>query len=257
MRKIFFLFVFIFSSALSFSQTDNIPDRPSPQRMVNNLSKAFPDFISASEQSQLENKLVAFNDSSSNQIAIVIIDDLAGMEVNQFATQLFNKWGIGRSKNDNGVLLLVKPKTNDEKGEVYIATGRGLEAVIPDITANHIVQEEIIPEFKNGNYFAGINAGVDKIMGFARGEFNSDEYSNKGGNPLKEFKYVFIAIIIILIIVRGFRGGGGMTMSRMGIGYLGGGFFGGGGFGRGGGGGGGFGGFGGGSSGGGGAGGSW
>src|SRR6266704_401820 len=105
MKKIFFLLGLLFFSVAVFSQTDNIPDRPSPQRLVNNLSKEFPQFLSTSEQQQLESKLVAFNDSSSNQIAIVIVDDIADMEVNQFATQLFNKWGIGRAKEDNGVLI--------------------------------------------------------------------------------------------------------------------------------------------------------
>ena len=252
MKKVYFLVVFIISSAFSFSQTENIPERPSPQRLVNDLSQVSSGFISAGEQSELENKLVAFNDSTSNQIAIVIVDDLKGMDVNQFSTDLFNKWGIGRSKNNNGVLILVKPKTNDEKGEVFITTGRGLEAVIPDIIAKHIVEQEIIPEFKNGNNFQGLNAGVDKIMGFARGEFNSDEYAGRGGNINGMLKYVIIAIIILILLSRVFRGGGGMTMSRMGTSFIGGSFFGGGG-----GGGGGFGGFGGGSSGGGGAGGSW
>lgn len=256
MRKIYFLFVFVLSATFSFAQSDNIPERPSPQRMYNNLSKEFPQFISAAEQDQLERRLVAFNDSTSNQIAIVIVDDLGGMDVNGFATELFNKWGIGRAKNNNGVLLLVKPtgKGNDKK--IYISTGRGLEAVIPDIAAKHIIEEEIVPEFKNQNYAAGLNRAVDKIMGLAKGEFNSDEYAGQGRGIKGNLKYIIIGIVILLILSRIFGGGGGgMTMSRMGSAYLGGSFLRG--FGGGGGGGGGFGGFGGGSSGGGGAGGSW
>ena len=252
MRKLFLIPGLLFISVFAFPQSDNIPERPSPQRMVNNLSKEFPNFLSSVEQSQLESRLVAFNDSTSNQIAIVIVDDFGGMDQNSFETQLFNKWGIGRAKEDNGVLILIKPTGKPSERKIDIMTGYGMEAAIPDITARHIVEKEITPEFKNGNYFQGLNKGVDKIMGLAQGEFNSEEYEGQGGNIKGMLKYVIIAIIILILLSRVFRGGGGMTMSRMGTSFIGGSFFGGGG-----GGGGGFGGFGGGSSGGGGAGGSW
>ena len=150
-------------------------------------------------------------------------------------------------------MLVVDPTGGAGTRDVYIAVGYGLEGAIPDLISKRIVENEIIPEFKNGNYYAGITKGVDKLIGFAKGEFNTDEYSKQEGDIWPMLKYVFIGIVILIILSRLFKGGGGMTMTRFGgtswPGSFGGGSFGGGG--------GGFGGFGGGSFGGGGAGGKW
>lgn len=87
----------------------DIPERPSPPRLVNNLSKELPNFLSAQEQEALEAKLVAFDNETSNQICIVIVDDFGGTDENDFATQLGSKWAIGSAKNDNGILIVIKP----------------------------------------------------------------------------------------------------------------------------------------------------
>ena len=128
----------------SFASDDCIPAKPSPARFVNNLSKEFPDFLSADEEQILENKLVQFNKETSNQIVIVIVDDLCGYDANQFSTMLGEKWGVGQGKFDNGVVVMIKPTGGAGKRDAYIAIGYGLEGAIPDITANHIVYNEII-----------------------------------------------------------------------------------------------------------------
>lgn len=235
------------------AQVDELPERPSPPRLVNNLSKVAPDFFDAEQTAFLERKLVNFSDSTSNQIAIVITDDLKGYEPSDFSFRLGEKWGIGQKKLNNGIVILIKPKTPDSKGSAFIAVGYGLEGIIPDLTAKQIVDKELIPSFKKGQYFEGVNAGVDVLMGLAKGEFNSKDYAGKR----KQKQPVWLIIVlIVLFVVFFFRrgGGGGYTMMRTGGFFLGGGGFGGGGNS---GGGGGFGGFGGGSFGGGGAGGNW
>jgi uncharacterized protein len=248
--------VLVFSSLFLLAQDQDIPVRPSPPQLYNNLSVQFPDFISAQEASSLEQKLDDVANTTSNQVAVVVIDSLYGRDINEFATALFNKWGIGQKKEGNGVLLLVKPTGGPGGRDAYIVTGYGLEGAIPDLTAKKIIEHELIPEFKNGNYAEGINKAVDAIVGFAKGEYNSDRYKSSGDGPESYFrgKWLIIVVILIVLLLRIFRGGGGMTMTRFGGTYWGG-NFGGGSFG--GGGGGGFGGFGGGSSGGGGAGGKW
>ncbi|CAN5273372.1 hypothetical protein BH09BAC5_BH09BAC5_11840 [soil metagenome] len=242
-----------------FGQTDNLPAKPSPAKLVNNLSKEFPDFLSASEESSLESKLENFSKETSNQIVVLIVDDLNGMDINSFAVGVGEKWGVGQGKFDNGIVLVIKPTGGSGQRDAYIAVGKGLEGAIPDITAKHIVEQELTPEFKSGNYYAGIDAATDVLMKLAKGEINSKDYA-KGIeiNPL----YIFLAFVLIIIIVRIIfknGGGGGGFGSGAATGF----FIGSGGFGRGGGGGfgggggGGFGGFGGGGFGGGGGGGKW
>lgn len=256
LRFLFFFSLFIQGGLIS-AQQELIPDKPEPPRLVNNLSADYPDFLSSDETDRLEQKLRRFSDSSSNQIVIVIVDDLKGMEPWTFATELGQKWGVGQSKFDNGVVILIKTRSGDGRGKAHIAVGYGLEGVIPDLSAKRIYEEEIVPNLKAGRHYEALNNATDVIIALASGEYNTDEYArkNKGGGRL--LIYLIIIIFIIVLLSRRNRGGG-MTIGRRGTIF--GPTFGGGGWGGWGGssgGGGGFGGFGGGGFGGGGAGGDW
>jgi len=256
---------FLISGIVVLSQ--NLPEKPVPPRLVND----FTGLLNTDERDMLEQKLVAFSDSTSTQIAIVIVQTLDGYDKAEYATRLGEKWGIGKKGLNNGVLILVKPKAADSNGEVFITAGYGLEGAIPDITCAEIVDYEILPAFKSGNYYTGLDDATNTIISLANGEFSADEYGQKlkknnkdGGTGM----FFIIAIIIIIIIISGKSGGKNnknlstrglpfwllMGMMGSGRGSHGGSW---GGFSGGGGSGGGFGGFGGGSFGGGGAGGSW
>jgi uncharacterized protein len=234
-----------------------LPAQPNPPRLVTDLTGT----LSADQQQALERKLVAYDDSTSNQIAVVIIPTTGDYDISEFSFALGRKWGIGNKKNNNGVLLLIAK--NDRK--VFIAPGYGLEGAIPDITAKQIIETEVVPNFKSNDFYRGIEYGTDAIMDAARGEYKAPAgYADrgKGGGGVPVILIVFLVIFILWIISRR-GGGGGSFMSRRGyrnfpgpVIFPSGGWSGGGG-GFGGGGGGGFGGFGGGSFGGGGAGGSW
>jgi len=264
LKTFFALWAFCLLASPLYAQKDDIPNRPSPARLVNNLSAVAPNLFDAQQTAYLESKLVNFSDSTSNQIAIVVVDDLKGYEPSDFSFRLGEKWGVGQKKFSNGIVILIKPKTAEAKGRAFIAVGYGLEGIIPDLTAKQIVDKELLPNFTKGEYFEGVNAAVDVLMGLAKGEFNSKDYAPKRKNQKTPswLVVVFIVLMIIFFFRRG-GGGGGYTMGRRGgfLGGFGGGFLGGGlGGGFGGGrssGGGGFGGFGGGSFGGGGAGGDW
>ncbi len=240
-----------------------IPPAPNPPRLVNDfIGKLTPE-----QKDALERKLVAYDDSTSNQIAIVTIGDIGDYDISDFAVALGRKWGIGGKEFNNGVLILVLEDKERGKRKVWIATGYGLEGAIPDITAKQIIENDIVPNFKAQDIYRGLDEGTSDLMRAAAGEYKAPAgYSKRGkgkggGLPLG----TIIVVVIILIIVSNInkRGGGGM-MSRRGyrrwdntppIWFPGGG---GGGWGGGGSsGGGGFGGFGGGSFGGGGAGGDW
>ena len=257
MLKKYFSFLLLLLSAYVFAQSDGLPERPSPNRLVNNLSVEFPNFLSSSEQAQLENKLANFANETSNQIAVVIVDDLGGLEPWDFATRVHQKWGVGQAKEDNGVLILIKPTGGQGQRKVHISVGYGLEGAIPDATANQISDNELGPGLATGNYYQALDKATDVIMSIAKGEYNSDAYAKKHSKGFPMRVIIPLIFLILFIIFRSSKGGGSGGMS-MGTGFLLGSMFrGGGGGGFGGGSSGGFGGFGGGGAGGGGAGGSW
>lgn len=257
MLKKYFSFLFLLLSFAGSAQSDGLPERPSPQRLVNNLSKEFPDFLSSSEVTALENKLVNFDNQTSNQIVILIVDDLSGLEPWDFATRTHQKWGVGHSKEDNGILVLIKPTGGKGNRKVHISVGYGLEGAIPDATANQISDNELGPGMASGDVYGAIDRATDILMSLAKGEYDSDAYAktNSKGFPKKLIiPLIFLILFLIFRSSGGNRGRGGMSM---GTGFFLGSMFRGGGGGFGGGSSGGFGGFGGGGAGGGGAGGSW
>ncbi|MDX2048905.1 MAG: TPM domain-containing protein [Chitinophagaceae bacterium] len=249
--KRFFLILLL---ALPFCSTaQKIPDKPNPPRLVND----FAGILSADQKEALENKLVAYDDSTSNQIAVVIVSSLDGYEPVDYAVKLGREWGVGNKEFNNGVVFLIAK--NDRK--VFIAPGYGLEGALPDITCKQIVEAEVVPNFKENDFYRGIDEGTDAIMQAAAGEYEPPHgYAKRGkGSGGSILGLIIIIFIILFIISRINRGGGGSFMSRRGstiwwfpTGGSGGGWSGGGSSG-----GGGFGGFGGGSFGGGGGGGSW
>lgn len=265
MKKLLYLLVAAFT-VLQLNAQDLLP-KPNPPRLV--VDKA--GVLSPEQVNILEQQLVALDDSTSNQIAVVTVPTLEGGSIDDYAVNLFRSWGIGNKKTNNGVLILVA--VNDRK--IRIEVGYGLEGAIPDVTAKSIINNDLAPNFKQGNYFRGFVQASTSLSKAAAGEYKTPrkrEERGEGGGGVGTFIIIVFVVIAILAIMGGGggRGGGGM-MSRRGSGdiltpfiigsMLGGGGRSSGGWGGGGGGfgggGGGFGGFGGGSSGGGGASGGW
>jgi uncharacterized protein len=250
--------VFFASSAETGAQ--DLPDKPSPPRLVVD----YAGLLSSSEASSLEQKLITFNDTTSNQILVLLTNDLYGYDIQEFATRIGERWGVGQGDFDNGIVIVVKPKVNNEKGLAWISVGYGLEGAIPDITAGQVVDYEMIPYFRENDYFGGLNAATTVLMELAAGEYTSDEYAKNKGAAWWAFLPFFLFILIFIFISRLSRRSRTIGSRRMSPwtafmlgGMMGGGSRWGGSSGSGFGGGGGFGGFGGGSFGGGGAGGSW
>jgi uncharacterized protein len=243
-----------------------IAERPQPAKLYNNLSKEFPDFLNQQEAAQLEEKLEVFSNETSNQICVVIVDDLNGYEAADYATRLGTEWGVGKKEVNNGIVILVKPTGGQGGRDLFIAVGYGLEGAIPDLATKRIRDEQMYPYLKNGENFAALDNATDVLMKLAKGEIDVKDYTRQARRrgPGGFGTAAIIIIIIIILIIKMFRGGGGGRGYTFGRGgrniYWGGGI---GGFGGGsswGGGsssGGGWGGFGGGSFGGGGSGGKW
>lgn len=260
---VFFLFFFgVVQGAVEF------PPAPNPPKLVND----FTNTLTPREIESLEMKLVGFNDTTSTQIAVVMIQTVGGYPVESYAFELAEKWGIGEKGKNNGALLLVVLK--DRK--IYIATGYGLEGALTDALSRRIIENDIKPFFKEGRFYEGVDAGVSKIIQVVKGEYKDTprrKGKDKNGIPglffvlfvllmififkifsVKRYASVnnitFLAAWLLLNAARG-RQKGSWSDFNGGRGVFGGGGFGSGSSG------GGFGGFGGGSFGGGGAGGSW
>jgi uncharacterized protein len=261
MKKLF-LFLFLLSTLYASAQIDNyVPKRPSPARLVND----FTGTLTREQADELERKLVTYDDSTSNQIAVVIIPTTGDYPIEDVALQILRTWGVGNTKNNNGIVLLIAK--NDRK--IRMEMGYGLEGAIPDMTAAYIIDHSITPRFKEENYYAGLDEGTTEIFKAAAGEYKAPVGYRKKKTKGIGIGSIIIGIILISIVIGGSSGGrnGGMVSRRgyrdFGTGWIigsllgGAGGSGGGGGGGWSGGGGGFGGFGGGSGGGGGASGSW
>jgi uncharacterized protein len=189
----FLIFSLLFFTLSTLAQ--EIPNRPIPPRLVNDFS----DFLSEHEITQLEEKLRNFNNKTSTQIVIVIIDSLQGYDIADFSFRLGQEWGVGQKEFDNGIVILVKPQRQGMSGQVFIATGYGLEGVVPDAVAKRIVEVEIIPDFKTGNYFEGLNKAVNTLISLTEGEFTAAEYANSSEG--EGFAIGTVGIILLIIIL--------------------------------------------------------
>lgn len=251
-------FIFFLFTVAAIAQQDVIPNPPNPPRLVNDNIH----LLSETQREELERKLVAYDDSTSNQILIYTTDNIGDYNIDDYAVELGRKWGVGGKQFNNGVVFIVYRSPDNSRRKVFIATGYGLEGSIPDITAKQILDNEVIPFLKGQDYYRAFNNGVNALIKAAAGKYKAPEgYRNRGDKKGKGILFLVIIFIIILVIINNRRGGGGM-MSRRGWGNnvppiwwfpSGGSGWGGGGSS----GGGGFGGFGGGGFGGGGAGGDW
>ncbi|WP_316823177.1 TPM domain-containing protein [Pedobacter gandavensis] len=254
MRQIIIAFLLTFISTVSFAQ--DFPAKPN--KLVNDYTGTLTD----NQLQQLEQKLVAFDDSTSTQIAIAIIKSVGDYDIGEYAMELGRKWGVGSKGKNNGIMIVAA--LGDRK--ISIQTGYGVEGALPDLYVRRIIDNDIKPYFKAGDYYAGLQAGTDAIISYTKGEYKNDKPKvgqNQGGAGSIIVIIIIIIVVIIVLKKGGGNGGGGQVIGSRGVAdalfwsmLLGGGR-GSGGSSFGGGSGGGFGGFGGGSFGGGGSSGSW
>ncbi len=196
MKKIFLLSLFSLLFAFAFAQ--DFPEKP------NTLVNDYANVLSSDQKQALENKLVTFNDSSSTQIAVAILKSIGDYDINEYAVELGRKWGVGQSGKNNGIMIVVA--VGDRK--ISIQTGYGLEGALPDIYAKRIIDNDIKPNFRAGNYYAGLDEATTSIIKYTRGEYKNDNpkaSSKKGGSG--SIVIIIIIVIVIIIIIR--KGGGG------------------------------------------------
>ena len=205
-----------FFSFCSILLAQNFPEQPNQPKLVND----FADVLSPEQEYALEQKLIAFEDSTSNQIAIVLIKTLEGYEIADYAVQLALKWGIGSKKN-NGILLLAA--IEDKK--VRIEVGYGLEAVITDAISKRIITNDIKPFFKQTQFYEGLDAATNNLFSAVKGEYEGDYKYSKGKKKGKGIGVGLIILIVILLFIfsrmgGGRNGGGGGFLTGMLLGNL-------------------------------------
>lgn len=257
-----FVFLLLLIAEISFAQTPYEVTQKDYKPEVK-LVHDFGNILSAVERSQLESKLVAYDDSTSVQIVIVTFKNLEGYPIELLGNEIGEKWGVGQKETHNGIVIVV----SDDDRKVTLRGAYGIQAKMPPTVEKLIIDREMIPQFRNGNYYQGLDNAINAIQKQLAGQYQAKPKSSSGeeGGFLVFLVFLFIIVIFIIIAGKGGGGGGGHRSRRGfnwgdviftsggtrswggGSSWGGGGSFGGGGFG----------GFGGGSFGGGGASGSW
>ena len=235
LNRIVFFLLFVVCNAFA----DEFPTQPYPPRLVND----FASILRSDEKEAIEAKLKAYSDSTSTQIAIVIMQNIGDYDERDYAEKLAEKWGIGTKGKDNGILIFVD--VADHK--MSIETGYGMEGVLPDALCKRIIENYMKPQFKAGNFYKGFDDATTVIIKLASGEYKADDI--KSGGKDSRIVWIILIIIIIYVILKaifgkrsystyssggysgggGFFGGGGGSSRDSGFGGFGGGGFGGGG----------------------------
>lgn len=188
MRKLIVILFCILAPIFTIAQ--KFPDKPNPPRLVND----FTNTLSDQERNSLEQKLLTYNDSTSTQIAIVMISTLDGYPVDDYAIKLAEKWGIGQKGTNNGVLIFV---AKDDR-KIFIPTGYGMEGVMPDGLVKRIIENDIKPAFREGQYYEGLDKATDSMFRLAAGEYKADpKERQKQGPPILFILGIFLFIFFI------------------------------------------------------------
>lgn len=188
------LILTLFLSIPLFGISQDFPKRS--DRLVNDYTGT----LSKSEKRKLEEKLVEYDRESSVQIAIVIIQTLDGSEISDYAFRLGEKWGVGQASTNNGALILVSMKEH----EMWIATGYGLEATVTDALCKRIIEIEMKPRFRAGDFAGGFSAAADAIILASMGEYEGEGNQGSDAPPIAIFLLI-IVIAIIVFVAKGFQ----------------------------------------------------
>ena len=187
--KIILIWGFMLISWIGFAS--EYPQPLQPPQCINDYTNQ----LDKAKLAITENRLIAFYDSTGTEVAVVIENSTQGREIAEYAIGLFNEWGVGDKKREDGVLLYIAL----EDRKLFIVTGRGVEDKLPDIYANRIVKEDIKPYFKEGNYEDGIQSGVAKICGYVKGEIKRPQTPT--GSPMSKILIIIFIILFFTLIL--------------------------------------------------------
>lgn len=203
---------FFFCSFLSWAQVSPYDVTKKNYTPEKKLVHDFGNILNAVERSQLENKLVAYNDSTSTQIVIVTFKNLDGYPIELLGNEIGENWGVGQKETYNGILIVV----SDEDRKVTLRGGYGIQAKMPPTVEKLIIDREMIPSFKQGNYYQGLDNAVNAIQKQLAGQYKAQPKSDSDLSGIIVFLF-FLFIIILFIIIASKGGGSGGSRSRRGF----------------------------------------
>lgn len=197
------LIAFLILAPLSVSASRFPCDLEPPSRsQQDRLLWSYAPLLSANEEQRIDERLTRFARETSNQILVLIVDTLCGEEAADLAFAVGERWGIGQKDFNNGVVILIKPTGGSGTRRVFIATGYGLEGAIPDATCRRIVDLEMLPRFKQGEYAQGIDSALDVLFALAKGEYAHSQY----GRAHVPWGLILTAVVLLLIFMLALRG---------------------------------------------------
>ena len=172
--------------------TDGLLPIPPLTARVTDLTQT----LAPAETAALEAKLADWETRTSNQLVVLMVPSTQQEPIEAYSLRVAEKWRIGRKGQDNGALFLIAK--NDRK--MRIEVGYGLEGVLPDVTANRIIREDVAPAFRDGKFAAGINAGVDRIIAVVGGEKASPvtevaAKARRGGFDIEQILFVLFFVV--------------------------------------------------------------
>src|SRR5690606_7422223 len=187
-----FFFLLLGFSFLGIAQRE-IPPRPSLQTSVYDEA----DILSPDQERSLEQKLINYADTTTTQIVVVTIESLNGEYENIYATNWAHAWGIGQAKEDNGLLILVS------KGDrrIAISTGYGLEEYLTDAKSKDIIENIILPQFRNNDYYAGLDQGTTALFKVLDGSFQGTRPQGTGGGSGIPLPLLILGIFFLIFLV--------------------------------------------------------
>lgn len=200
-KTIFALFMLMISA---YSMNAQIPDKPTEKKLLWDYANVIND----AQEKALEDSLESFSHHTSNQILVMTVTSLGDYEIEEYAAELGDKWGVGHKGDDNGVVVLIKVKTSDSPGKANISPGKGMEGALPDVLCKRICEQEMKPHFMKNDYAGGIWAALAVIMPAMKGEFDKEEYLDNKGDTILGI-IVFIGIMCLIFAANKNGGGSG------------------------------------------------
>jgi len=189
------------SSTLNVSAQFDIPKIPKEQTSIYD----YINLLSANQKNSLEQKLIRYSDTTSTQIVVAIISTTNGENIGLLAPKWAHEWGIGQAKEDNGVFILLAKDDRD----IWISPGYGVEHRLTAGIVGEVIRNIIIPEFKQGDYYQGLNKGSDAIFQILNGEYQGSRKSDSDEFPVGIIIFLIIMFIFFLIAISKNRRGGG------------------------------------------------
>src|SRR5690606_30234659 len=204
------IFLFLFAAQLLFAQTpyEVVDTKYKPK---NQLVQDFGEMLNAVERNQLEQKLVAYDDSTSVQILVVTFKKLDGYPLELLANEIGEKFGVGQKGKHNGIVIIL----SDEDRKVTLRGGYGIQAKMPPTIEKLIIDREMIPEFKNGNYYQGLDNAINAIQKQLAGKYDAEPKEKDGiGGIITLLSFIFIIVLFIIIASKGGGNNGGNRSRR-------------------------------------------